>query len=159
PAMSSPSSPDWLRLSLTEGLGPTLLLRLLRAFGGPADILATPTAHVAALVGGAVAARIHAADPVRDARVAASLRWLADAPDRHLLTLEDAAYPRAWLALADAPPCVMVRGRLEALAVPAIAIVGSRHASRSGARTAPAFAACLGSEGLWLISRLPRRLA
>ena len=149
--MSFQPSSNWLRLSLTEGLGPTRLLRLLRAFGGPAEILATPATHLAAIVDAAIAARIHAADPVRDARVAASLQWLAGAPDRHLLTLDDAAYPPAWLALADAPPCVMVRGRLDALAVPSIAIVGSRHASTSGARTAHEFAASLAREG-WSIA-------
>lgn len=142
---------DWLRLSLTEGLGPSGLLRLLRAFGGPADILATPTPKLAAVAGATIADRIHAADPEREARIAASLAWLAGAPDRHLLTLDDAAYPPAWLNLACPPPCVMVRGRLEALAAPAIAIVGSRHASANGARAAHDFAASLASEG-WCIA-------
>src|SRR5690606_2544406 len=146
-----PPAADWLRLALVDGVGPGRMLRLLRAIGPPADILTSPAARLAPFIGADVAQRMVAADPEREAKVAASLAWLACAPDRHLLALDDPAYPPAWLCLADPPPCVMVRGRLEALAVPAIAIVGSRHASAGGARSARDFAASLVAEG-WAIA-------
>ncbi len=145
------STADWLRLGLVEGLGPARILKLLRAFGEPAEILAAPAARLAPFVGIDIAGRITAADPQREARVAASLAWLAAAPDRHLLALDDPAYPRTWLCLADPPPWVMVQGRLEALALPAIAIVGSRHASAGGARSARELAAGLAREG-WAVA-------
>src|SRR5690606_16715208 len=146
-----PPAADWLRLALVDGVGPGRILRLLRGIGPPADILASPAARLAPLIGAEFAGRMVAADPEREAKVAASLAWLAAGPDRHLLTLDDPAYPPAWLCLADPPPCVMVRGRLEALARPAIAIVGSRHASAEGARSAHDFAASLVAEG-WSIA-------
>lgn len=132
-------------------MGPVRMLQLLRALGEPATILASRFGQVAAVVGSARATAILAADVAREARVEATLAWLAAAPDRHLLTLDDPAYPEAWLSLADAPPCVMVEGRLEALAGPALAIVGSRHASTAGSRSARAFAAGLAQEG-WTIA-------
>lgn len=142
---------DWLRLALVDGLGPARMQRLLRAFGAPADILAAPARRLAQVVETDIAIRLATADPAREVRVAASLEWLEAAPERHLLTLDDDAYPPAWLNLADPPPCVMVQGRLEALAMPAVAIVGSRHASAGGARSARDFAAGLAGEG-WAVA-------
>src|SRR5690606_7598357 len=52
---------------------------------------------------------------------------------------------------ADPPPWVMVQGRLEALAAPAVAIVGSRHASPGGAESAREFAQGLAVRG-WAIA-------
>lgn len=142
---------DWLRLSLTPGLGPTALLRLLRAFGPPDSVLAAPESALAAQVGARAASALHAPDSGRDARVEAALEWLGTGPDRHLIALGDPCYPSQWLDLDDPPACVFVRGRLDALARPAIAIVGSRHATASGARTAGEFAAVLSAAG-WTIA-------
>lgn len=142
---------DWLRLSLVDELGPGRLLQLLRAIGPPAEILASSAARLARVVGDDIARRIATPDDELERRLAASLAWLAAADDRHLLALDDPAYPPAWLSLATPPPCVMVQGRLQALAEPAIAIVGARHASPGGARSARGFAAGLAAEG-WAIA-------
>ncbi|MFA7505814.1 MAG: DNA-processing protein DprA [Burkholderiaceae bacterium] len=149
--LPDPDAADWLRLALVDGLGPGRILHLLRTIGAPSDILASPTARLAAILGADIATRIVAADPAREERVARSLAWLAAEPDRQLLRLDDPAYPSTWLCLADPPPCVMVQGRLEALAAPAIAIVGSRHASAGGMRSARDFAAGLVGEG-WAVA-------
>ncbi len=146
-----PHAAEWLRLVLVDGLGPRGLLRLLRAIGPPAEILAAPVRRLAAQVGDDLARRIAGPDADLEAGVAATLAWLEGADDRHLLALDDPAYPPAWLGLDDPPPCVMVRGRLEALAIPALAIVGARHASPGGARIAREFAAGLAAEG-WAIA-------
>ncbi len=151
PVSAGPAEADWLRLALVEGLGPGRLLQLLRAIGPPAEILASPVSRLAGIVPADVASRIGAADDALEDQVTASLAWLAAGEDRHLLALDDPAYPPAWLHLATPPPCVMVRGRLEALALPAIAIVGARHASPGGARSAREFAAGLATEG-WAIA-------
>src|SRR5690606_40915943 len=115
-------------------------LQLLRAIGPPAEILASPVSRLAGIVPADVASRIGAADDALEDQVTASLAWLAAGQDRHLLALDDPAYPPAWLHLATPPPCVMVRGRLEALALPARPLAGARHASPGGARSAREFA-------------------
>lgn len=144
----------WLRLLLTEGLGPASLVQLLRAVGAPARILEASVARLAGVVTPAIARHILAPDRERAQHIAASLAWLRAAPDHHLLTLADEAYPAAWLHLSTPPPAVMVHGRLDALAVPALAIVGSRHASSSGAGTARAFAGALAGQGWCVVSGL-----
>src|SRR5947209_15161667 len=44
----------------------------------------------------------------------------------------DAAYPVALTTIADPPPVLWTRGRVDALSAPAVAIVGSRAASAYG---------------------------
>ena len=46
-----------------------------------------------------------------------------------IVTLADDAYPRALLEIADPPALLYACGRLELLAHPALAVVGSRNAS------------------------------
>ena len=60
------------------------------------------------------------------------------------------------LDIADPPPLLYVSGHFNALQRPALAIVGSRHASVSGNQTARAFAAHLAGQGLTIVSGLAR---
>jgi DNA processing protein len=87
------------------------------------------------------------------AELEADLAWL-DAPDRHLLPLTSKHYPPLLAATADAPPALYVRGALEVLATPQLAIVGSRHPTASGRDTAFRFAAHLARCGLAITSGL-----
>ena len=64
-------------------------------------------------------------------RTTPSSTWL-QAPGRQLLTLDDPAYPPLLREIADAPLLLYVIGRVELLARPAVAIVGSRNASAQG---------------------------
>jgi DNA processing protein len=83
----------------------------------------------------------------------ADLAWL-DAPDRHLLPLTSPHYPPLLAAIADAPPALYVRGSLEVLATPQLAMVGSRHPTASGRDTAYQFAAHFARCGLAITSGL-----
>jgi DNA processing protein len=71
-----------------------------------------------------------------------------------VIALGDAAYPHALLESPDPPLLLYAIGRLELLHAPALAIVGSRHASVQGRQNASAFAAHLGGAGFTIVSGL-----
>ena len=81
------------------------------------------------------------------------MKWI-DQPGNDLLTLADARYPAALLQIADPPLLLYVRGRVELLSHPALAIVGSRSATPAGTRDALAFAETLSNAGLTIVSGL-----
>lgn len=70
------------------------------------------------------------------------------------LPLGDPRYPAMLAAIADPPPLLYVRGTLVDADRLAIAIVGSRHASRYGLTAARAFAKHLGRAGVTVVSGL-----
>jgi len=155
-----PGDPDgraerasWLHIALTPGIGPVATARLLAALGLPDDILGASHAALSALLGPALATGLLQHDTRRAAAIAASLDWAAQ-PGCHLLTLIDPAYPGRLLQTADPPPVLWAQGRLELLAGPALAIVGSRSATQGGIATAHSFAQALGGHGITIVSGL-----
>ncbi len=145
----------WLRLALTPGIGPATARALLAAFGLPDAVFAARPAQLAPVVGEALARALAApAPPAQAQAIETAVDWLEREPGRHLLTLADDHYPRALLAMADPPPLLYAHGRLELLAQPALAIVGSRNATQQGAATAESFAAGLARAGVTIASGL-----
>ncbi len=146
-----PDLASWLQLTLTPGLGAAAIRGLLARFGLPENILAAPRAQLERVAGPAAAALLR-----HDASAAAverALRW-AEAPGHAVVTLADAAYPKLLLEIADPPPLLYAIGRLELLAQPALAIVGSRNATAQGMRNAEQFAAAFSAAGLTIVSGL-----
>jgi len=80
-------------------------------------------------------------------------KWL-DRPDAHLLTPADASYPALLREIASPPPQLFVRGAVDVLSLPQLAIVGSRNATPSGAETAHSFASHLAARGFCITSGL-----
>jgi hypothetical protein len=141
----------WLRLTLTPGVRPRDHRALLKAFGSPQQALASSHAALAEACGEAAAAAL--AKGADAAMVEAALQWLAR--DGHLLvTLADSAYPQALLNIEEPPTVLYARGRVELLNEKCFAIVGSRNATRLGARDAEAFAATLAQSGWCVVSGL-----
>src|SRR5258707_291486 len=68
-----------------------------------------------------------------------------------LVERSDAAYPAALRAIAGAPPCLWVRGRLAPRAR-AVAVVGSRAASLAGRAAAEKMGQLLAGAGVEVIS-------
>ena len=121
---------DWLR----NGDSPSLVSRRLIAAcaeGAKSD---------AADVTSAAAQAIRRAD----AASIAAIPWSA------------ASYPVALAAITDPPPVLWTRGHVDALSVPAVAIVGSRAASPYGLAVAGQLAADLAARGLAIVSGLAR---
>lgn len=142
----------WLRLSLLDGLGPQTLRKLLIAHGSPKDILAASARDLAALVPSAEVSAIRNGG-ASDEALNKVRQWLTD-PANHVLTFADVDYPRQLLEIADPPPLLYVKGRLELLNQPGFAIVGSRNATAQGVGNAEAFAITLSNAGLTIISGL-----
>lgn len=150
-----PEPAAWLRLATTPGVGPATARRLLAHFGLPEAIFAASAARLAPVAGDALARVLAApATDAQQAAAAATAAWLAAAPQHRLLTLADAGYPQGLLTMPDPPPLLFAAGRLELLALPALAVVGSRSATRQGEATAEAFAAQLAQAGLNIVSGL-----
>ena len=141
----------WASLQLLPGLSARALVPLLKAFGGPAEILAASRASLGKWVPAELASAIaRGADPAELARTLASL----GAPGHALLAWDDPAYPRALLTIADPPPVLHYAGKLELLNRPALAVVGSRNATPQGRENAQAFATALSEAGFTIVSGL-----
>jgi DNA processing protein len=142
---------DWVRLTAIPGLGGDGQRQLLKAFGPPAAIFAAGLSALRGVVGETAAERIRGHDA--GARIEAALAWAAE-PGNRIVTLADADYPQSLLSAADPPVLLYVKGRAELLNRPAIAIVGSRNATRQGEANAEAFASALAAAGLTVVSGL-----
>lgn len=139
----------WLALDRIPGLGPETLRRLLQRFGLPENIFAASYAELSAVVSAPISLAI--AEGINEASLAPALAWL-EHPAHHLLTLADPDYPPALLEIADPPPLLYVKGRLDLLTRPSFAIVGSRQATPQGEKDAEAFARVLSDAGFTIIS-------
>jgi DNA processing protein len=146
-----PGLASWLQLTLTPGLGNSAIRKLLRAFGLPEAILARRPAELAPYVSAATLDSLHSENVQR--AVDTALEW-QQKPGNALVTLADAVYPRMLLETADPAPLLYVRGRLELLQQPALAVVGSRNASAQGTANAQSFAKSLSDAGLTIVSGL-----
>ena len=141
----------WLRLTLLPGVGPERQRSLLAAFGLPERIFAAGRSALVAVVGAEIADLLLAAPD--QARIDAALAWAAE-PGNHIVTLADAAYPRALLEITDPPVLLYVKGDPALLATTALAMVGARSATPAGVANAEAFAHSLAASGLTIVSGL-----
>lgn len=144
----------WLRLTTTPGISRGLARRLLATFGLPPEIFRASHAALRAAAGASAAVILQGEAPTDFAlQVAATHAWLAQ-PGCQLLTLADPAYPPRLLETPDPPPLLYLQGRLALLHTPALAMVGSRHASAQGLANARAFASAFARAGLTVVSGL-----
>ncbi|MEP6608474.1 MAG: DNA-processing protein DprA [Burkholderiaceae bacterium] len=143
----------WLRLILSPGLGPRTARLLLATYGLPDAIFEAGIAALLRVVPEPLA-RILAQPASAEVQSAVDTteQWLATATGHALITLADASYPQSLLTTADPPPALFAVGRLELLNRPAIAIVGSRNATRQGIENAHGFARSLAQSGVTIIS-------
>jgi DNA processing protein len=142
----------WLHLQRLTG-GRAVVRRLLENFGGIDGIFAASRQQLLPFFDGdqtpveAILAGPNAATLDKERA------WLDDQRN-HLLTVSDSAYPSLLREIPDAPALLFVRGELEALAAPQLAVVGSRNPTRGGCETARAFSAHLARAGLVITSGL-----
>lgn len=141
----------WLALSLTRSLGGESARRLLKEFGSPDAVFAASISSLKSVVKAEVAAEI--SKGIADDAFVPALAWLEDGNNR-IVTLADGDYPQALLNIPDPPLLLYVKGRLDLLNRPALAVVGSRSATPQGISNAEAFAKSLSDAGLCIISGL-----
>lgn len=142
---------NWLRLTLTPGIGGETQRKLLGAFGLPDLIFSAGRGALRGVVGDRLADLL--LDTDNRAAVNGALAWAED-QGHEIVTLGDTAYPTALLEIPDPPTLIYVRGRIELLQRPALAIVGSRNPTPQGIRNAESFAAALAEAGLIVTSGL-----
>jgi DNA processing protein len=135
----------WVHLALC-GLPQRELVAALRASGDPQHLLDA----AATFLPPDSVTRLR--NPASE-RLDAALAWLAE-PSHQLVTWDDQDYPNALLEIDEAPPALFYLGRRELLNRPALAIVGSRHASPQGRDDARAFARTLAAAGVTIVSGL-----
>ena len=140
-----------MRLLETPGVGRDTARRLLAAFGSPQSVFGASQAALCSTVGPVVAAAL-GCEPVAFAqRLQAAQAW-RDGPGCQVIVLGDEDYPPRLLQAADPPLLLYAQGRIELLAAPAVAVVGSRHPSAQGLDNARHFGAALSQAGLTVIS-------
>lgn len=142
----------WLRLVLTEGIGPQTARTLLHDFGLPENIFAAGYPALQKRVPEKLARLLcHAPSEAMQEQISKTIAWASQA-DNYVLTFADANYPASLLTIVDPPPLIYAKGRIELLQQTAIAIVGSRNATTQGMQNAERFAQTFSDASLTVIS-------
>ena len=141
----------WLTLRHTAGVGPSTFHALLDAFGSVEAALGANANQLSQL--GIRSNVITALTNRERPDIHADLEWQTQA-HHHIITLQDERYPALLKNLSDAPPLLYVRGDLDYLNRPQLAIVGTRNPSANGRNTAKEFAHHLSDAGITITSGL-----
>jgi DNA processing protein len=146
---------DSVRLSLVSGVGPLLRKALLERFGSPAAVLAAAKDDLQIVdgIGPKIAARIVVAREEIDAELELQI-----AGEHGIDVLMEAGsdYPRPLRQIHDPPGVLFRRGQVNPQDELAVAIVGTRHATRYGLAQAERLAGALARTGFTVVSGLAR---
>lgn len=140
---------DRLRLIRSDNVGPRTFRSLLDHFGN-ARVALERLPELARRGGAARAGRICGVDEAQSELAACRKLGIS------LLAPHEIGYPPRLATLDDTPPLLGVRGALDTLMRPVIAIVGSRNASAAGLKFAGQLGRELGDAGFVIISGLAR---
>ena len=155
--MDRPELSAWLRLLMTPGVGPLSARKLLAAFGSPQAVFDASPAARRAVLSRDITALSTPPEGLAEQLDLSWDWWQGEAlAERTILTLADPRYPAALLEAADPPLLLFAEGDLRLLRTPAVAIVGSRHATAQGEENARAFADVLSQAGVTVVSGLAR---
>ena len=145
---------EWLALALTDGLGPTRSRKLVEYFGGPDAVLRASLTELESTGIQAVSAQSLATGKSSELAREEMARVVAEGAS--VISVEDPAYPRHLKEIYDPPLVLYVRGNLEALTQPGVAMVGTRHPTPYGSGMAERLACDLAAQGLVIISGMAR---
>ena len=142
---------SWAR---SRALSPQRLWPVLRARGGVETLLTSSEDELAAEFKSRDVARA----VLRGPNDTEALRWAAsfERSGVRVLTAFDEEYPAALREISDPPFVVHAVGHVERLRLPAVAIVGSRDASRYGVDVARRMAGELSAAGVTVVSGFAR---
>lgn len=145
---------DWVRLMQVSGVGNDTARKLLSAFGLPENIFqasySSLTEHVSPRIATAILSNI---DAKKQAQLEQCEEWCQQTGNC-IVTLADKAYPSVLLEIADPPVLLYVKGRLDLLCAPTVAVVGSRNATAQGIQNAEYFSQALSQSGVTISSGL-----
>lgn len=155
-----PPSPDtreelyWIGLKSVAGVGNVTFRRLLERFGSPRAALSAPDPELAG-VRGMTAQGIEAIRAGTWQAFAGDECRRLETSGARLVTFTSRDYPKSLFQINDPPPFLYVKGDLRSPG-PAIAMVGSRRATRYGIMTTTRLAGELARHGVTLISGMAR---
>jgi DNA processing protein len=139
---------SWLTLAHAY-LRVSELNALLDRFGSVDEILAQPRSRLADT---GLSGEKCSAITSPDARaIEATLHWLDD-DAHHIVTWGADDYPDVFRQIAGPPLLLYVNGDVDALHLPALAIIGSRNPTQGGVRNAHDFAKHLAGRGFAIVS-------
>jgi len=154
PSRTTESAVYWLALALTPQLGPMRSRRLVQKFGSLERAFHAPLTELEA-------AGLHAASAqaiFHGTSLSAAEEELvrAAAAGAQVISCDDRAYSALLNQIYDPPLVLFVRGEVEALSRPGIAVVGTRHPTPYGLGMAERLACDLAVRGLVITSGLAR---
>jgi len=144
----------WLALALTEGLGPSRIRKLVEHFGRADRVLQASLTELEATGMRAVSAQALATG--KSLEMAQDEMACAAQAKAAVISLSDAEYPARLKEIYDPPVILFVRGSVELLSKPGLAVVGTRHPTPYGTGMAERLANDLAARGLVIISGLAR---
>ena len=150
---------DWLRLTLTPGVGNESARKLLAAFGLPHTLWQQPATALRQLLSAAQVDALRSEPEALAALLTQTWDWLqtaqTDGVARRIVVLGDAQYPASLLRIDDPPLMLYLMGNANWPDLThSIAMVGSRNPSPQGLSNARNFARVLGQAGLTVVSGL-----
>ncbi len=156
-AVTDPASQQgtyWLALALTPGLGPTRIRKLVEHFGTAERVFNASLTELEATGMRAVSAQsIATGKSLELAQLECGKTAEAGA---RITSLSDPEYPLRLKEIYDPPVILFVKGSVEVLAQPGIAMVGTRHPTPYGSGMAERLSTDLAARGLVIISGLAR---
>jgi DNA processing protein len=144
----------WLALGLTPGLGPTRARRLVEHFANVTPVFrASPTGLEST---GFLAVSAQSLGTGKSMELAQEEMGKAKAAGVQVLTLDDPTYPPHLRQIYDPPLVLYVRGDVNVLSHPGIAVVGTRHPTPYGTGMAERLSIDLAAHGLAIFSGMAR---
>ena len=145
---------DWIALSAANGVGPALFRRILERFDTPSVALSATVEELLSVRGMTAAAAKAIKGP--------DCRKFADAESKRLeqtgvklVTFLEPEYPRRLFEIGSPPPLLYLKGIVPPWE-PAVAVVGSRRATREGVKAAEKLSSELSAAGVLVVSGLAR---
>lgn len=146
----------YIALALIPGLGARRLAGLLSSLGSARSVLCASRPEL--MHAGGISHETASAILAPPFRNAATLLQFSESLGQRTLVPCDAEYPNMLRSIPDPPVLLFARGRIDALARPGVAIVGSRVHSRYGGEIARLMGETAANAGIPVISGMARGL-
>ncbi|HET9603311.1 MAG TPA: DNA-processing protein DprA, partial [Gemmatimonadales bacterium] len=146
----------YVALALTPGIGSARLQNLLASCGSATGALTAPAAFLGTVPGISAAA----VTAIKQRRITDGEQVLAAAEKAGItvLTPADAEFPAQLREIPEPPELIFAAGRMELLARPAVAVVGSRDHTAYGAQVCTMIGGGAARAGLTVVSGMARGL-
>jgi DNA processing protein len=144
----------WLALSLTPGLGPSRVRKLIEHFGSADRLFQASLTELEATGMRAASAQSLATGKSLDLAQDELAKVLQ--ANARIISLNDPEYPPRLKEIYDPPVILFVKGSVELLSAAGIAMVGTRHPTPYGSGMAERLATDLAARGLVIISGMAR---